>query len=63
MLGWPLQPLSEAYGKLVKDVEINAGQGLFDLVAKSWNPWSHTTYWTDNGVLDPVANTLRKLAG
>lgn len=63
VLGWPLQPLSEAYGKLVKDVEINAGQGLFDLVAKSWNPWSHTTYWTDNDVLDPVANTLRQLAG
>ncbi len=57
-LGWPLQPLEGGYETLVEDRAINAGQGLLNFMTKSWNPLSHTAYWTDNEVIHPLAAKL-----
>jgi hypothetical protein len=58
-LGWPLQPLSPGYAALVDDRPINAGQGAVTWILKSWNPLSHTAYWSDAQVLEAVAQRLR----
>ena len=58
VLGWPLQPLNldGGYSTLVEDVAIDAG-GFFT----SWNPLSHTEYWTDKDFLRPLAAHLEEL--
>jgi hypothetical protein len=61
VLGWPLQPLSTGYRKLVEDRAINAGGGVGDFLMRSWNPLSHNSYWDDGAVLDAVAGMLRRL--
>ena len=54
VIGYPLRPLNDAYKQSVtKDVPINAGGFLL-----SWNPLSHTSYWTDDDVTKPIARTL-----
>ena len=58
-LGWPLQPLEGGYETLVEDRVVNAGQGILDFMTKSWNPLSHTAYWTDDEVIKPLATLLR----
>jgi len=62
VLGWPLQPLGNGYEKLVKDHRINSGSGLINFILKSWNPMSHTAYWSDRDVVDAVANDIRHLS-
>lgn len=62
VLGWPLQPLSNGYRTLVEDRAINAGGGVANLLARSWNPLSHNSYWEDGAVLDAIAAMLRRLA-
>lgn len=62
VLGWPLQPLSPSYRRLVNDIPVNAGGGVFGTVFKSWNPFSHGQYWTDGEVLRPLAAALEALA-
>jgi len=57
-LGWPLQPLEGGYETLVEDRAINAGQGILDFMTKSWNPLSHTAYWTAAPVIQPLAGLL-----
>lgn len=59
VLGWPLQPLSSGYEKLVEDRAINAGRGLVEWILRSWNPLSHQLYWSDSDVLDPLERMLR----
>ncbi|MEN3274938.1 MAG: hypothetical protein V7631_728 [Massilia sp.] len=61
VLGWPLQPLSEGYRKLVEDRTMNAGHGAVGWMLKSWNPLSHNAYWGDGEVLEPLAGMLRRL--
>lgn len=61
VLGWPLADLSEEYRKVVVDKAINAGGGVFNWVVKSWNPMSHTQYWADDDVLDPLEAELRAM--
>lgn len=62
VLGWPLQPLyDDVDARLVEDRAINAGQGAVNWILKSWNPLSHSTYWTDDNVVDPLADILRVL--
>lgn len=61
VLGWPLQPLSPQYRELVEDRAINAGQGATGWILKSWNPMSHTAYWTGEDVVKPLADLLRGL--
>jgi hypothetical protein len=58
VLGWPLQPLANGYNELVLDHSINSGSGIVDWALKSWNPLSHTTYWTDGNVVDALAQAL-----
>jgi len=58
VLGYPLKPLSPSYGETVSaDIEVNVG-GLFT----SWNPISHTEYWTDDNFTKPVAALIRDVA-
>ena len=54
VLGYPLKPLSTAYAKAVDaDIAVNVG-GLLS----SWNPASHSHYWTDNSFTEPAAKFL-----
>ena len=54
ILGYPLRSMDPAYAKTVTaDIAVNVG-GLL----RSWNPASHTAYWTDNDVTKPVADLL-----
>ena len=62
VLGWPLQPLSNGYRALVEDRAINASGGVASLLARSWNPLSHNSYWQDGVVLDAIAAMLRRLS-
>jgi hypothetical protein len=62
-LGWPLQPLSDGYNTLVEDRAINAGQGMVNWILKSWNPLSHLAYWTDDKVLEPLAELIVRTVG
>ena len=55
-LGWPLSELSDDYGALVQDHEVNVG-GIFT----SWNPFSHTKYWGDGNVIEPLAAHIERL--
>lgn len=55
-LGWPLQALSDGYNALVRDIEVNVGG-----ILTSWNPLSHSRYWTDSDVQKPLADHLRSL--
>jgi hypothetical protein len=61
VLGWPLQPLSAGYRALVEDRAINAGHGAVDFILKSWNPTSHSSYWHDDDVVEPLARMLGQL--
>lgn len=61
VLGWPLAPLSDRYRKVVVDHAVNAGGGILGWLLKSWNPMSHTQYWADDEVLDPLEKKLRDL--
>ena len=57
VLGYPLKPLSTDYASTVEDdIAVNVG-GFFS----SWNPMSHTGYWTDNDFTKPVAKFLSGL--
>lgn len=57
VLGYPLKPLSPEYRRVVsRDIAINAGG-----ISSSWNPLSHSEYWTDNDFTKPVARFLEKL--
>lgn len=57
VLGYPLKPLSPEYRRTVgRDIPINVGG-----IASSWNPLSHSEYWTDNDFTKPVARYLQKL--
>jgi hypothetical protein len=58
VLGWPLEPLSDGYRKLVEDRAVNAGRGMVDWILKSWNPLSHELYWEDPEVLKLVTSML-----
>jgi hypothetical protein len=54
ILGYPLKSIDPKYDKTVtSDTAVNVG-GLL----RSWNPTSHSQYWTDNSVTVPVAELL-----
>lgn len=58
ILGWPLKPLSKTYNDLVQDVHINANETPKDFWLKSWNPFSHESYFGDKYVVKTVINAL-----
>ncbi len=62
VLGWPLRPLSDSYDKLVEDIPVNAGGGVFGTITSSWNPLSHGHYWSDREVTGHLSATLKQLA-
>lgn len=52
VLGYPLKPINAAYDNVVTDdITINVGSWF----STSWNPLSHSAYWTDNSFTKPVA--------
>ncbi|MEQ9188518.1 MAG: hypothetical protein RLP15_12345 [Cryomorphaceae bacterium] len=54
VLGFPLKPISTSYEQAVTaDIQINVGG-----IATSWNPASHTDYWTDNDFTKPVTRHI-----
>ena len=55
ILGYPINPMGDSYG-CVEDIEINVGGWL-----TSWNPLSHTAYWTDDDFAIPVANLIKHI--
>jgi hypothetical protein len=61
VLSWPLADLSSQYADVVTDHAVNAGGGIIGWLVKSWNPMSHTQYWGDDEVLDPLESKLRSL--
>lgn len=56
VLGYPLRPLSDEFAACVEDVAVDAGP-----VLRSWNPLSHTEYWTDNDVTRPTAELIHRI--
>ena len=40
---------------------MNAGHGMIDWLARSWNPLSHACYWDDDAVIAPLAAMLTQL--
>lgn len=59
VLGWPLEPLSASYRKLVKDVPVNASESFSDLALKSWSPFSHEHYLGNKNVIHSVGDALK----
>jgi len=56
VIGYPLRGLNNAYARMVaQDRSVNAGNLL-----TSWNPASHTQYWTDNDITKPIAESLAR---
>ncbi|MBL0714832.1 MAG: hypothetical protein JJV98_14145 [Desulfosarcina sp.] len=56
VLGYPLKAINPDYRKVVsKDIPINVGG-----ILSSWNPMSHTKYWTDNDLTKPVSKFISK---
>lgn len=53
ILGYPLKPIPEYDAVVNKDIPINVGG-----ILTSWNPVSHTEYWTDNSFTGPVAKFI-----
>jgi hypothetical protein len=54
ILGYPLKSINDAYKDIVdRDIAINVGG-----ILSSWNPMSHTKYWTDNDFTKPVVRFL-----
>jgi hypothetical protein len=57
ILAYPLRKLNQAYRDVVtEDRAVNVGGWL-----TSWNPLSHTAYWTDRDVTTPIAEGLAGL--
>lgn len=55
VLGWPLSQLGDSF-EMINDHHVNVG-GVFS----SWNVASHGKYWSDNDVINPLANVLKDL--
>ncbi len=57
VLAYPLKAINPDYDAVVEaDLEINVGNLL-----TSWNPLSHTGYWTDDDFTIPVAEFIKSL--
>lgn len=55
VLGWPLQPLSDAYAaRVTGDHPINAG------VLTGFTPLSHINYWRDRDFLRPLISHIKQ---
>jgi hypothetical protein len=56
ILSYPLKCINAAYDRIVdEDIAINVGS-----IFSSWNPASHSEYWTDKDFINPVADYFCK---
>ncbi len=55
ILGWPLRQLGSSF-QIVNDHDVNVGGGL-----TSWNPFSHSYYWSNRDIHERLAKLLRAL--
>ena len=58
ILAYPIRSLSKGHQDLaakgiLQDIQVDAGN-----ILTSWNPMSHTGYWQDNNVIEPIAQHL-----
>lgn len=61
-LGWPLKNISSRNVKESYKYEVNEDNAVnVGNVLNSWNPLSHNSYWTDNDVLNPIADDIKKM--
>ena len=61
-LGWPLKNLSVKNERQSYKFEVNEDNAINSgSFVRSWNPLSHTTYWTDNDVLNPLVEDIEQL--
>ncbi|MGV7222068.1 MAG: hypothetical protein ACQ9MH_11115 [Nitrospinales bacterium] len=57
ILGFPIKKISPSYNKAVAaDFNINVGN-----ILTSWNPMSHSEYWTDDSFTEPAAQQIAKV--
>lgn len=72
ILGYPLKPLGklfddndsahgQSYKYAVEDIQVNANNGIGGAITSSWNPMSHTQYWSDKKILDDLSEILKKI--
>ncbi len=61
-LGWPLKNISTRNVKESYKYEVNEDKAVnVGNVLNSWNPLSHNNYWSDNDVLNPLADDIKQL--
>lgn len=61
-LGWPLKNLTVKKEKQSYKFEVNEDNAInTGGLIKNWNPLSHTTYWGDNDVLNPLTDDIQSL--
>jgi len=57
VIGYPLKSINDAYDKAVAaDRAVNAGG-----ILSGWSPASHTEYWTDDDIAQPIGQALGRL--
>jgi len=61
-LGWPLKNISTRNTRESYKYEVNEDHAVnVGSLITNWNPLSHNSYWSDNDVLNPIANDIKKL--
>ena len=56
VLGYPIKAINDKYKAVVTaDIEVNAGG-----ILTNWTPLCHNSYWTDEEVINPIAEALVK---
>lgn len=59
VLGYPIRKIAPSFEvDWIEDHKVSVG-GLFT----GWNPASHTRYWTDKDVLNPIAKDIKAILG
>lgn len=54
VIAYPLKPISTQYDSVVtRDIKVNAGSFF-----TNWTPLSHTQYWGDSEITNPIADKL-----
>jgi len=57
IIGYPLKEINDVYDQRIsQDIAVNVGN-----IFTSWNPASHTGYWTDDDVTRPIADSLARV--
>lgn len=61
-LGWPLKNISTRNTKESYKYEVNEDNAVnVGNLISNWNPLSHNSYWSDNNVLNPIAEDIKKM--